>query len=127
MLVRNKVYKTYQAGHVTIRLTSFCVTLHCTNQDHWDCHWLGVKHCGSHKQYECALCRILLSLMFKIRWTSRETVALSSLLGCLTQALHDQCQKRTSSNDICQPVSISTRAFARFVDSMRYMVLLHWF
>jgi len=30
-MVHSKGYKTYQTGHVTIKLTSFCVTLHCTN------------------------------------------------------------------------------------------------
>ena len=59
----------------------------------WNCHWFGVKHCGSHKDYECA--DILLSLMFKIRQKSIETVALSSLLDCLTQSLHDQHHKKT--------------------------------
>jgi len=30
-VVRNKGCKTYQTGHVTIKLTSFCLTLHCIN------------------------------------------------------------------------------------------------
>jgi len=30
-MVHNKGYKTYQTGHVSIKLTSHCVTLHCTN------------------------------------------------------------------------------------------------
>jgi len=30
-MVRNKGYKTCRTGHVTIKPTSFCATLHCTN------------------------------------------------------------------------------------------------
>jgi len=30
-MIRDKGYKIYGSGHVTIKLSSFCVTLHCTN------------------------------------------------------------------------------------------------
>jgi len=30
-MVNNKGYKTHHTDHVAIKLTSFCVTLHCTN------------------------------------------------------------------------------------------------
>jgi len=26
-------------------------SLHQLFQEHWDCHWLGVTHCGSYKDY----------------------------------------------------------------------------
>ena len=81
-------------------------------------HWLGVKHYCSHKEYECALCRCFVEPfpMFKVRQMSRETVALSSLLGWITQSFHNNVTKRTS-NNICQPVYISTQDFGRFTYS----------
>jgi len=35
--------------------------------------------------------------------------------------------KKTSNNNICQPVYISTRGYGRFSYRMRYLVLLYWY
>jgi len=50
-MVRNKGYKTYQTGHVTVKPTSFCVTLHCIN-----CPKPLRLSLVASQDYECALC-----------------------------------------------------------------------
>jgi len=68
-MVRNKGYKTYQTGHVTIKLTSFCVTLHCTHYP----RQLRLSMFGSQAlrfaHYECALCRYFVesNVQYKIK------------------------------------------------------------
>ena len=73
------------------------------------------------------MCRYFVESNVTIRQKSRETVALSSLLGWLTQSVHDQRHKKTPSNNICQPVHISTRGVGRFSYSVHYLVLLNWY
>ena len=57
-----------------------------------ECRLLVVKHCGSEDESEFA--SIVLCVMLKIWWKSKETVAVSSLLGWLNWSLHEQRQKR---------------------------------
>jgi len=95
-MVRNKGYKTYETGHVTIKLTSFCVmrnaSLHQLPKNTEIVTLVESQALRSHEDYECA--GILLCLMFKIRYKCTEAVALNSLSGCLTQSLHHQRHKK---------------------------------
>ena len=59
-----------------------------------------------------------MSPTFKIRCKSRDAVALSSLLGWLTQSLHDQRQKRTSKQHLQACIHQHVRFWA-FLYSMR--------
>jgi len=60
------------------------------------------------------MCRSFVESNVTIKQKSRETVALSNLLGWLTQAVHDQRHKKTPRNSIYQPVYVSTQGFGRF-------------
>ena len=76
-MARNKGYEAQDIGMVmysdnqtNIRLCNASLRWLSIIRGHGKCYWLGAKHCGSEE-----FSGIMLSLMFKARWNSVETVA----------------------------------------------------
>ena len=94
-MFRDKGYKTYQSGHVTLKLSSFCVTLRCTNYS----RTLRLSLVGSPAlrlrfSQKLWMCKYFVEYNVQNKMKSRETVALSSSLRWVDQSLHDQRHKK---------------------------------